>query len=161
MIASSTTENTGVAMEFIQDWKALQRMGNNEFEQQRWRSASRCYWQSILLLRPHLPQVLLQRPEEADQIIICLSIAVQNLSDAYCRQDRVNQSVGLLKRAQRECFRLLETHSLQHPVVATLLRELCQLRKLLCTCKAGDNLLTPLDNLAMIQLRKPANSRLH
>lgn len=124
-------------MELIQDWKTLQRIGNGEFERGRWKSASQCYLHSIFMLRQHLPVILRENPQEATQIIICLSIAVQNLADTYYHQGRVKRCSSLLKRALVELQERLASLPSLHPAAIALLRESCQLRQRLLMLKAS------------------------
>lgn len=124
-------------MDLIQDWKTLQRMGNHEFAQQRWQSASHFYLHSILLLRHHLPMLLQQPAQGAALGIICLSIAVQNLADTYYRQGRIKRCSTLLNRALRDFQQLQSLLCSSHPATLALLRESCRLRQLLYTHQAA------------------------
>lgn len=148
-------------MELIQDWKTLQRTGNSEFAQQRWHSAGQCYLHSILPLRQRLPEVIYQRPEDAALVIICLSIAVQNLSGTYLQQDRVSCSRSLLNRALREFLRLQETLPAQHPATVALLRESCQLRQCLLMHAATEDSAPANGSMTSTVDRMPAGIRLH
>lgn len=148
-------------MDLIHDWETLQRMGNNEFEQQRWQSASQCYMHSIMPLRQYLPEVLYQRPEDATLVIICLSIAVQNLADTYRRQDRISCSLALLNRALRELLELQETLPVQHPATVALLRESCQLRQRLLMHREIECSAKPIDHKAAAEHKRPTGAQLH
>jgi len=117
-------------MELIQNWKMLQRMGNGEFERGQWQKACHYYMNSIFLLQQDLTEVLQQQPQQATEVIICLSIAVQNLSETYYRQSRVNCCVALLKQSLRDFQQLQSTLPSEHPAAVALLRESCQLRLL-------------------------------
>lgn len=118
-------------MELIQNWKMLQRMGNYEFEQGQWQNANHYYMNSILLLREHLSDILKHQHEQAGEVIICLSIAVQNLSETYHRQNRVNCGISLLSRTLHHFQQLQNTLSSDHPAAIALLREACKLRQLM------------------------------
>lgn len=128
----------------IQHWQQLQSQGNQAFRQQQWQLASEYYLHSILVIRHHLP-LQLHRPTSptiagaaryqfgaAADLLICLSIAIQNLAEVYARQQRWRRCHSLLTRA------LNRLQQLQQQVCATdnasivLLQECCRLRQELC-----------------------------
>ena len=148
-------------MELIENWKTLQRIGNYEFEQGQWQNASHYYMNSILLLRQHLSEILNQQHQDAGEVIICLSIAVQNLADTYYRQSRLNCCISLLNRALRNFQQLQNRLSPEHPAAIALLREACQLRQLLFMHRETDNPTMTVGDTAVSGYDKPACSRLH
>lgn len=146
-------------MDLIKDWKTLQRMGNHEFAQQRWQSASHFYLHSILLLRHHLPMLLQQPTQDASLSIICLSIAVQNLADTYLRQGRSKRCTTLLNRALRDFQQLQSLLCPSHPATVALLRESCRLRQLLYAHQATST--EPVTQLPSQTWVSAASGRLH
>ena len=148
-------------MELIQNWKMLQRMGNYEFEQGQWQNANHYYMNSILLLRGHLSDILKNQHEQASEVIICLSIAVQNLSETYNRQNRVNCCVSLLSRALHNFQQLQNTLSSDHPAAIALLREGCKLRQLMFTYKETEEQTMPMNGTTVAGYDTSAYSRLH
>ena len=132
-------------MELIEDWKTLQRMGNQAFAQQHWQNAAHFYLHSILMLRHHLPALLQPPAQGATLGVICLSIAVQNLADCYHRQGRTKRSTLVLNRALRDFQMLQSLLCASHPATVALLRESCRLRQLLYAHQAaGTKLNNPL-----------------
>lgn len=148
-------------MELIQNWKTLQRMGNVEFERGQWQKACHYYMNSILLLQKSLTDVLHQHPQQASEVIICLSIAVQNLSETYYRQNRVNCCLSLLKQSLRDFQRLQNTLPAEHPAAVALLRESCQLRQLLFVHKGTEGQAASMEGTVTSKPDSSTRSELH
>jgi len=134
----------------IQHWQHLQLQGNQAFRQQQWQLASDYYLHSILLIRHHLPMklhFLAQQPTaqlaiEQDEplyqfgagadLLICLSIAIQNLAEVYARQQRWRRCHSLLKRALNRLQQLQQQVAPTDNASVVLLQECCNLRRELC-----------------------------
>ncbi|CAM5203347.1 hypothetical protein [Alishewanella longhuensis] len=128
----------------IQHWQHLQQQGNQAFRQQQWQLASEYYLHSILLIRHHLPIKLhslvpanaqdaapYQFGAAAD-LLICLSIAIQNLAEVYARQQRWRRCHSLLNRALNRLQQLQQQVAPSDNASVILLQECCSLRRELC-----------------------------
>lgn len=131
----------------IHHWQQLQRQGNQAFRQQQWQLASDYYLHSILLIRHHLPMklhFLAQQPTAQlaiDQneplyqfgagadLLICLSIAIQNLAEVYARQQRWRRCHSVLKRALNRLQQLQQQVAPTDSASVVLLQECCSLRR--------------------------------
>lgn len=128
-------------MDPVQHWQHLQLQGNQAFRQQQWQLASEYYLHSILLVRQHLPLQLylagqcntpeLSNTSGAD-LLICLSIAIQNLAEVYARQQRWRRCHSLLSRALYRLQRLQLQVAATDKASIVLLQECCTLRRELC-----------------------------
>lgn len=128
----------------VQYWQHLQRQGNQAFQQQQWQLATEYYLHSILLIRHHLPIKLhtsapakardttLYQFGAAADLLICLSIAVQNLAEVYARQQRWRRCQSLLKRAINRLQLLQQQVAPTDNASVVLLQECCSLRRELC-----------------------------
>lgn len=128
----------------IQHWQHLQRQGNQAFQQQQWQLATEYYLHSILLIRHHLPLKLHTlapaKPQDgslyqfgsAADLLICLSIAVQNLAEVYARQQRWRRCHSLLSRALNRLQQLQQQVAPTDNASVVLLQECCSLRRELC-----------------------------
>lgn len=128
----------------IQHWQHLQRQGNQAFQQQQWQLATEYYLHSILLIRHHLPIKLhtlvpantedgaLYQFGSAADLLICLSIAVQNLAEVYARQQRWRRCHSLLSRALNRLQLLQQQVAPTDNASVVLLQECCSLRRELC-----------------------------
>lgn len=129
----------------IQHWQHLQVQGNQAFRQQQWQLASEYYLHSILLIRHHLPMQLhflaAQPSAEQEQpyqfgagadLLICLSIAIQNLAEVYARQQRWRRCHSLLSRALNRLQQLQQQVAPTDSASVVLLQECCSLHRELC-----------------------------
>lgn len=152
----------------IQHWQHLQRQGNQAFQQQQWQLATEYYLHSILLIRHHLPIKLhtlaLANAQDAApyqfgaaaDLLICLSIAIQNLAEVYARQQRWRRCNSLLNRALNRLQQLQQQVAPTDNASVVLLQECCSLRRELCrhtlSCNAVSSKM-PATHLGVVSTR--------
>ncbi len=128
-------------MDPLAHWQHLQRQGNLAFRQAQWQLASEYYLHSILLIRHHLPlklhkqtaqpriMMLSSNQTTTADLVICLSIAIQNLAEVYARQQRWRRCHSLLKRALSRLQLLQQQLDAADNASVVLLQECCSLRR--------------------------------
>lgn len=134
-------------MDPIRQWQQLQTQGNQAFRLAQWQLASEYYLHSILLIRHHLPARLVTQTAEINydyredsqlpavksaDLLICLSIAIQNLAEVYAKQQRWRRCYSLLKRAISRLQQLQQWVAATDCASVVLLQECCSLRRELC-----------------------------
>lgn len=132
---------------WLEDWKTLQSFGNQAFRRRQLDLARHYYLHSILQLKSCMSAKLLplaQAEAVADnlvatkqsaalvQLLICLSISIQNLAETYQHQRRWQRCQMLLRQAQQRLQQLQLTLPETHPAQLILLQESCRLRHEQC-----------------------------
>jgi len=127
-------------MYWLDDWKTLQGFGNEAFRQQQLDLAKHYYLHSVLQLKTLITDNIntaLIKPDvrfgdqvqQLTELIICLSIAMQNLAETYSQQARWQRCHRLLKKALQRLALIQQLLPEQHPAHLALLQESCSLRR--------------------------------
>lgn len=123
-------------MDVLEQWKAWTTQANRAFAYDQFELACNCYQQALTLLAVHWPpsgrRSAVASDLDAESLIVCLSISVQNLAETYARQGRRRRCLGLLRRTLRQLSAWQQRQPLPMAVDAALLRECGRLWRELC-----------------------------
>ncbi len=127
-------------MDPIAHWKHIITQANSAFAHDHFALAAGLYqhaaglmtdaWPYYVDNQQHLSQQ--QWQDSVVQLVICFSVSVQNLAEAYARQQRWRRCLSVLRRTLSQLQRLLQQLPGSHPASIAVLRESCHIRREFC-----------------------------